>query len=134
MTVLGGVGTLWGGVLGAAVFVMLRDFLSTSDLLCDAPGVVTEVVFIVIEPELYAAMRRAGIDPNKASDVAIVKRNARGRARRDMAGSLRTIGEKIAQSDIPKRAQTTVRRPRTTVRRGHLLAKGVRERAEQRRG
>ena len=48
MTVLGGVGTLWGGVLGAAVFVMLRDFLSTSDLLRDAPGVVTGAVFIVI--------------------------------------------------------------------------------------
>jgi len=48
MTVLGGLGTLWGGVLGAAVFLLLRDFLSTSDLLRDAPGVVTGAVFIVI--------------------------------------------------------------------------------------
>jgi len=48
MTVLGGLGTLWGGVLGAAVFLLLRDFLSTSDLLRDAPGVVTGGVFIVI--------------------------------------------------------------------------------------
>ena len=48
MTVLGGLGTLWGGVLGAAVFLLLRDFLSTSALLGDAPGVVTGAVFIVI--------------------------------------------------------------------------------------
>jgi branched-chain amino acid transport system permease protein len=48
MTVLGGIGTLWGGVLGAAVFVLLRDFLSTSELLRDAPGVVTGTVFIVV--------------------------------------------------------------------------------------
>lgn len=48
MAVLGGLGTLWGGILGAAVFLLLRDFLSTSDLLRDAPGVVTGAVFIVI--------------------------------------------------------------------------------------
>ena len=48
MTVLGGLGTLWGGVLGAGVFLLLRDFLSTSDILRDAPGVVTGTVFIVI--------------------------------------------------------------------------------------
>ena len=48
MTVLGGLGTLWGGVLGAAVFLELRDLQSTSDVLRDAPGVVTGTVFIVI--------------------------------------------------------------------------------------
>jgi branched-chain amino acid transport system permease protein len=48
MAVLGGLGTLWGGILGAAVFLLLRDFLSTSDLLRDAPGVVTGLIFIVI--------------------------------------------------------------------------------------
>jgi len=48
MAVLGGLGTLWGGILGAAVFLLLRDFLSTSDVLRDAPGVVTGLVFIVI--------------------------------------------------------------------------------------
>jgi len=48
MTVLGGLGTLWGGVLGAGVFLMLRDLLSTSELFRDAPGVVTGAVFIVI--------------------------------------------------------------------------------------
>ena len=48
MTVLGGLGTLWGGVLGAAVFLELRDLLSTSELLRDAPGVVAGAVFMVI--------------------------------------------------------------------------------------
>ena len=45
MTVLGGLGTLWGGILGAAVFLLLRDFLST---VTDASGVVTGTVFIVM--------------------------------------------------------------------------------------
>jgi branched-chain amino acid transport system permease protein len=48
MTVLGGLGTLWGGILGAGVFLLLKDFLSTSELLRDAPGVVTGTIFIVI--------------------------------------------------------------------------------------
>ncbi len=30
MTVLGGIGTLWGGVLGAFLIVLLSDYLSTS--------------------------------------------------------------------------------------------------------
>jgi len=45
MAVLGGLGTLWGGILGAALFVLLRDSLST---LTDASGVVTGLVFMVI--------------------------------------------------------------------------------------
>jgi branched-chain amino acid transport system permease protein len=48
MTVLGGLGTLWGGVLGAGVFLLLRDFLSTADVFRDAPGVVTGTAFILI--------------------------------------------------------------------------------------
>lgn len=61
MTVLGGLGTLWGGVLGAAVFMLLRDLLSTSDILREAPGVVTGTVFIVI----VLALRR-GLWPTVA--------------------------------------------------------------------
>ena len=64
MTVLGGLGTLWGGVLGAAVFLELRDVLSTSELLRDAPGVVTGAVFMVI----VLALRR-GLWPT-AADLA----------------------------------------------------------------
>ena len=45
MTILGGIGTLWGGVIGAAIFLLLRDSLST---ITDAWGVITGTVFVVI--------------------------------------------------------------------------------------
>ena len=79
MTVLGGLGTLWGGVLGAAVFLLLRDFLSTSALLGDAPGVVTGAVFIVIVLGL-----RRGLWPT-IGDLAM--RLRRRRSTEEAAGS-----------------------------------------------
>ncbi|GAC1316130.1 MAG: branched-chain amino acid ABC transporter permease [Chloroflexota bacterium] len=45
MTILGGIGTLWGGVVGAAVFLLLRDVLAT---FTDAWGVITGSVFVII--------------------------------------------------------------------------------------
>jgi branched-chain amino acid transport system permease protein len=45
MTILGGMGTLWGSVLGAALFLLLRDWLSTYT---DAWGVITGAVFVLI--------------------------------------------------------------------------------------
>lgn len=47
MTILGGIGTLWGSVIGSAIFLLLRDALSTSPIR-DAYGVVTGAIFIVI--------------------------------------------------------------------------------------
>lgn len=50
MTILGGIGTLWGPIVGAAIVLLLRDFLSTSTAfpaLRDAPGVVTGVIFML---------------------------------------------------------------------------------------
>lgn len=79
MTVLGGLGTLWGGVLGAAVFLLLRDFLSTSALLGDAPGVVTGAVFILIVLGL-----RRGLWPTIGS---LALRLRRGRSAEAAAGS-----------------------------------------------
>jgi branched-chain amino acid transport system permease protein len=73
MTVLGGLGTLWGGVLGAGVFLMLRDFLSTSDIFRDAPGVVTGSVFIVIVLGL-----RRGLWPTAANLVRRLTRRSAG--------------------------------------------------------
>jgi branched-chain amino acid transport system permease protein len=69
MTVLGGLGTLWGGLLGAGVFLLLRDFLATSDVFRDAPGVVTGTVFIVIVLGL-----RRGLWPTVAQ---LVRRSSR---------------------------------------------------------
>ena len=45
MTVIGGIGTLWGSVLGAAVIEQLEDFLATSGF--NGIGIVTGTVFIL---------------------------------------------------------------------------------------
>jgi len=45
MTILGGIGTLWGGLVGAAVVLLVRDTLSTAS---EASGVVTGAIFLVI--------------------------------------------------------------------------------------
>jgi branched-chain amino acid transport system permease protein len=46
MTVLGGIGTLWGGVVGAGIIVLLADYLASSGF--DAIGIVTGSVFVVV--------------------------------------------------------------------------------------
>ncbi|WP_173923378.1 branched-chain amino acid ABC transporter permease [Agromyces sp. Marseille-P2726] len=45
MTVLGGMGTLWGGPVGAAVIVLLEDRLATSGF--DGIGIITGSIFIL---------------------------------------------------------------------------------------
>ena len=46
MVVLGGIGTLWGSTLGAALVVQLEDYLSTSGF--DGIGIVTGTVFVLV--------------------------------------------------------------------------------------
>ncbi|MET8141140.1 branched-chain amino acid ABC transporter permease [Sphaerisporangium sp. NPDC005288] len=46
MVVLGGIGTLWGGVLGAALVVELNDYLVTSGF--EGIGIVTGTIFVII--------------------------------------------------------------------------------------
>lgn len=46
ITVLGGIGTLWGGVVGAALVVLLEDYLASSGF--EGLGIVTGTVFIVV--------------------------------------------------------------------------------------
>jgi branched-chain amino acid transport system permease protein len=45
MTVLGGMGTIWGGPVGAAVIVLLEDLLATSGF--DGIGIITGSIFIL---------------------------------------------------------------------------------------
>ena len=45
MVVLGGIGTLWGGVLGAALIVELNDYLATAGF--EQIGIVTGTIFAV---------------------------------------------------------------------------------------
>lgn len=44
MTVLGGMGTLWGGPIGAAIIVLLEDYLASAGL--DGIGIVTGLIFV----------------------------------------------------------------------------------------
>jgi branched-chain amino acid transport system permease protein len=46
MVVLGGIGTLWGGAVGAALIVQLNDFLATAGF--QETGIVTGAIFIVV--------------------------------------------------------------------------------------
>ncbi len=46
MTVLGGIGTLWGGVIGAGLIVMLADYLASAGF--DGIGIVTGGVFVTV--------------------------------------------------------------------------------------
>jgi len=45
MNILGGMGTLWGPVLGAGIIVMLEDYLATAGI--DAVGAVTGAIFVI---------------------------------------------------------------------------------------
>jgi branched-chain amino acid transport system permease protein len=45
MTILGGIGTMWGSLVGAAVVLLLRDWLSTWT---DAWGVATGAIFAIV--------------------------------------------------------------------------------------
>ncbi|MPZ80357.1 MAG: branched-chain amino acid ABC transporter permease [Actinophytocola sp.] len=45
MNILGGMGTLWGPVLGAGIIVALEDYLATAGI--DAVGTVTGAIFVV---------------------------------------------------------------------------------------
>ncbi|MBA9002667.1 branched-chain amino acid ABC transporter permease [Thermomonospora cellulosilytica] len=46
MVILGGIGTLWGAVLGAALIVTLNDYLATAGF--EETGIVTGVIFVLI--------------------------------------------------------------------------------------
>lgn len=45
MTVLGGMGTLWGGAIGAAIIVLLEDYLSSAGF--DGIGIFTGAIFVI---------------------------------------------------------------------------------------
>ncbi|HEY8479943.1 MAG TPA: branched-chain amino acid ABC transporter permease [Spirillospora sp.] len=44
--ILGGIGTLWGGAIGAAIIVQLQDYLATAGF--EETGIVTGTLFVVI--------------------------------------------------------------------------------------
>lgn len=46
IAVLGGIGTLWGGPVGAAIVVLLEDWLATSGF--DGIGIITGAIFVIV--------------------------------------------------------------------------------------
>jgi branched-chain amino acid transport system permease protein len=46
LTVLGGIGTLWGGLVGAGIVVTLEDYLASAGV--DGIGLITGAIFVVI--------------------------------------------------------------------------------------
>jgi branched-chain amino acid transport system permease protein len=53
MTILGGIGTLWGSVLGAGLIVQLEDYLATSGIHIGpiditGPGLITGLIFVTV--------------------------------------------------------------------------------------
>ena len=68
MVVLGGIGTLWGSTLGAALVVKLEDYLSTSGF--DGIGIVTGTVFVLVvllfRQGLWGAARQLGAAADRA--------------------------------------------------------------------
>ncbi len=46
ITVLGGIGTLWGGIVGAAIIIILEDQLASSGF--EGIGIITGAVFVVV--------------------------------------------------------------------------------------
>ncbi|WP_404383102.1 branched-chain amino acid ABC transporter permease [Knoellia locipacati] len=77
ITVLGGIGTLWGGPLGAAVVVLLEDQLASSGF--NGIGIITGTIFVLI-----VLLFRKGIWGTVADLVARVRTRGGPRAgRRD---------------------------------------------------
>ena len=76
ITVLGGIGTLWGGPLGAAVVVLLEDYLASSGF--NGIGIITGTIFVLI-----VLLFRKGIWGTGADLVARLRSRGRTPGRRD---------------------------------------------------
>ncbi|KGN42239.1 branched-chain amino acid ABC transporter permease [Knoellia aerolata] len=76
ITVLGGIGTLWGGPLGAAVVVLLEDYLASSGF--NGIGIITGSIFVLI-----VLLFRKGIWGTVADLVARIRSRGRTPGRRD---------------------------------------------------
>jgi branched-chain amino acid transport system permease protein len=70
MTILGGIGTLWGSLVGAAVVLLVRDTLTNVP---EASGVVTGAIFVVI----VLAFRR-GLWPTLADLIRLARSRSLG--------------------------------------------------------
>lgn len=74
MTVLGGMGTLWGGAIGAAVIVLLEDYLASAGF--EGIGLITGGIFIIC-----VLLFRKGIWGTAEVAFARIRRGMRGSGR-----------------------------------------------------
>lgn len=75
ITVLGGIGTLWGGPIGAAIVVLLEDRLASSGF--DGTGIITGTIFVAV-----VLLFRRGVW-GTARHLTLARLRARRRARED---------------------------------------------------
>src|SRR5207302_708010 len=69
MTILGGIGTLWGSLLGAVIVLELRDALTSAP---EASGVVTGAVFVVIVLAFRRGLWATGRDARRRFAAPLV--------------------------------------------------------------
>jgi branched-chain amino acid transport system permease protein len=105
MTVLGGIGTLWGSVVGAAIVVQLEDYLASSGF--DGLGIITGSIFVLVvllfrrgvwgtAAHLLAGRRRppaeppgaepGEAEPGEAEEDAVPRADRRSQDEPDRAG------------------------------------------------
>ena len=75
MVVLGGIGTLWGSILGAGLVVQLEDYLSTSGF--EGIGIVTGTVFVLVVLLFRQGLWGAGRQLGAAAERALRRRSRR---------------------------------------------------------
>jgi branched-chain amino acid transport system permease protein len=92
MVVLGGIGTLWGSIVGAVLVVQLEDFLSTAGF--DGIGIVTGTIFV-----LAVLLLRRGIWGSAAG--LRWARSARGRPPAGAAGESRPGASRSGDAGEP---------------------------------
>ena len=98
MTVLGGMGTLWGGAIGAAVIVLLEDYLASAGF--EGIGLITGAIFIIC-----VLLFRKGIWGTADAVIARLRRQRRRSGRVRGSGTISAadpiISNDAVHSDQP---------------------------------
>jgi branched-chain amino acid transport system permease protein len=107
-TVIGGLGTLFGPLVGAAVWLYLHDFLQDSLGLGASWKLVLGLVFV-----LLVCFLRRGIIGGIRDLIALLRRRGESAAEPDLAPSRSPIGADVAMADrpMPTRARGDYRGP-----------------------
>ena len=123
ITVLGGIGTLWGGVVGAAIIIILEDQLASSGF--EGIGIITGAVFVVVV--LLFRRGRVGHRATPAGPRASSAAPARpGKRARSGPGTEEVPGPRLRPAPGAPIVGRRTRRERPLVPRAALRAEGGR--------